>query len=175
VCYVLIMLTFQQFVATFPTEESCRQYLADRRWPNGIACPRCGKTETVYKIAQPWKWECVNKECRKGHAYRFSVTAGTIFENTKHPLLTWFKVLYTMLQSKKGISSRQIRRMYFGEQSSTRTAWYMCHRLRAGMEDPSFRQLMGIVEVDETYIGGKWYNRHKSAEKSGVAAGTNQP
>ena len=58
--------------------------------------------------------------------YRFSVLVGTVFENTNVPLLTWFKVLYTMLQSKKGVSSRQIRRMFFGDQSSTRTAWAAC-------------------------------------------------
>jgi transposase-like protein len=156
------MLTFQQFMATFPDETACRQYLADRRWPDGVKCPRCGKSDRVYKIAQAWKWECANPDCRKGNAYRFSVTAGTIFENTKHPLLTWFKVLYTMLQSKKGVSSRQIRRTFFGENSSTRTAWYVCHRLRAGMAEPEFKQLLGIVEVDETFFGGKEKNKHRN-------------
>ncbi len=90
--------------------------------------------------------------------YRFSVTVNTIFENTNYPLLTWFKVLYLMLTSKKGISALQIHRMI--GTGSYRTAWFMCHRLRAGLADPDFKKLMGIVEVDETGIGGKDRNRH---------------
>jgi transposase-like protein len=159
---LLFMMTFDQLMAAFPDENACREYLVMRRWPNAVHCPRCGKSETVYNINLPWKWECSNPECRSGNAYRFSLTAGTIFENTKVPLLTWFQVLYTMLQSKKGVSSRQIRRTYFGESSSVNTAWYMCHRLRAAMHDADFCQLMGIVEVDEAFIGGKDKNKHAS-------------
>jgi transposase-like protein len=159
------MITFQEFMTTFPDETACRQFLKDRRWPDGVECPRCGKSETVYKIAQPWKWECSNKTCRSGNAYRFSVLVGTVFENTNVPIVTWFKVLYTMLQSKKGVSSRQIRRMFFGERSSLHTAWYVCHRLRAGMRDGDFKQLMGIVEVDETGIGGIDRNRHANKKQ----------
>jgi ISXO2-like transposase domain/Transposase zinc-ribbon domain len=150
-------MTLPQFERLFPTDEACREYLYEHRWPDGVRCPRCRKTETVYKIAQPWKWECWNSECTKGHAYRFSLIAGTIFENTKYPLRTWFWVLYLILTSKKGISALQIHRMIGS--GSYKTAFYICHRLRAAMRDPEFRQLMGIVEVDETYIGGKNANR----------------
>jgi transposase-like protein len=154
------MMTFQEFMATFPDEASCSQFLKDRRWPDGVVhCPRCGndKVYALDALKQPFKWQC-HKCAKKG--YRFSVLVGTIFENTNVPLETWFKVLYTILQSKKGVSSRQLRRMFFGERSSLHTAWYVGHRLRAGMKDDDFKQLMGIVEVDETAIGGKDKNRH---------------
>lgn len=90
-----------------------------------------------------------NDECRRGNAYRFSLTVGTIFENTKYLLTTWFKVLWAILQSKKGISSLQLRRMYFEETTSLRTALYMSHRLRAAMYEEDFRQLMrGIIHTN---------------------------
>jgi IS1 family transposase len=94
------------------------------------------------------------------------VLVGTIFENTNVGLKTWFKVIYLMLTSKKGISALQIHRMMgFGSYS---TAHYMCHRVRAGLADAEFRQLMGIVEVDETYVGGKDHNRHWDKKSGGV-------
>ena len=102
-----------------------------------------------------------------GLGYRFSVIAGTIFENTNKPLRDWFKVVHLMTTSKKGITALQIQRqMGFG---SYETAHSMCHKIRAAMMQPQ-EKLGGIVEVDETYVGGKDKNRHWD-KKKGKAAG----
>jgi transposase-like protein len=104
----------------------------------------------------PWHWQC--KECAPDTTYRFSHLAGTIFENTNKPLRDWFKVAHLMLVSKKGMSALQIMRyMGFG---SYKTAWLMCHKIRTALIE-DIEQLGGIVEVDETFVGGKMSNRHK--------------
>src|SRR5690348_6913248 len=124
-------MTVGQFEAAFPNEDACDAYLVAHRWPEGVRCPRCG-SDRVYKLrTRKWHWEC--PDCRAGGAYRFSDLVGTIFENTNIDLRQWFRVIHLMLTSKNGVSARKIhRQMGFG---SYKTAWYMCHRIRAAFQD----------------------------------------
>ncbi|MBV9062229.1 MAG: IS1595 family transposase, partial [Alphaproteobacteria bacterium] len=150
-------MTVRQWEASFPNDDACKTYLVANRWPSGVACPRCGNPDVGEHGTRAFHWQCYQCSA-KGTSYRFSVTVGTIFENTKYPLREWFRVIHLMLTSKKGISALQIHRMI--GTGSYETAWSMCHRIRAAMIDKDFRKLMGIVEVDETYIGGDDDNRH---------------
>jgi IS1 family transposase/transposase-like protein len=161
----IMQMTVAQFEATFTDEEACDRYLVARRWPNGIHCPRCGGDRPYELKTMPFKWEC--PDCSKS-GYRFSNITGTIFENTNVDLRQWYRVIHLMLTSKKGMSARQIRRyMGFG---SYKTAWYMCHRIRAALVEKDMDKLGGVVEVDETFIGGKGANRHKD-KRPGIRGG----
>lgn len=156
-------MSVAEFEAMFPDEDACVAYLIARRWPDGTKCPRCENTK-VYALASGHHWQC--EVCAKD-GYRFSHIAGTIFENTNKPLRDWFRVAHMMLTAKKGVSALQIMRtMGFG---SYKTAWYMCHRIRLALVDNDMDKLGGIVEVDETYIGGKAKNKHGS--RGGMGGG----
>jgi transposase-like protein len=165
---VVRQMTLSQFDWLFRDEDSCKTYLKERRWPDGVVkCPRCGN-DKVYELARnPWHWQC--HKCGKT-GYRFSLYVGTIFENTNYPLRIWFQILHQMLTSKKGVAALELHRTI--GTGSYRTAWSICHRLRAGLKDPNFRQLMGIVEADETYIGGKAANKHGGKFAKPIGRGT---
>src|SRR6266436_6340459 len=153
------MMKLSQLTALFPDETACRTFLVKHRWPEGVSCPRCGNAKVYALKSRPFHWQCHG--CAK-KGYRFSVITGTVFENTKYPLRTWFTVAFMMLHSKKGMSALQIKRMVLHDKASYETVWYMCTRIRAAMNNDEFRELMGIVEVDETFIGGKERFKHKS-------------
>jgi hypothetical protein len=156
-------MTAAQFEATFPDEDACKAYLVARRWPEGVRCPRCGNPAVYDLPSRQWHWQC--EKCAKD-GYRFSHIAGTIFENTNKPLRDWFKVAHLMLSSKKGMSALQIMRyMGFG---SYKTAWGMCHKIRAALVE-NIDKLGGIVEVDESFIGGKDKNKHWDGVQRGRA------
>jgi transposase-like protein len=143
-------------IERFGTDEKCRAYMTKIKWPKGVECPRC-KSKSVSTIAERDQYDC--NKCR----YQFSVTSGTIFHDTHLPLWKWFLTVYLMIESKKGISSNQVSRTI---KVSYKTAWYLCHRVRAAMREVSADLLKGIVEVDETYIGGKIRDGGKGGKRN---------
>ena len=131
----------------FDSDDKCRKYLEAVRWPDGPFCFRCGDV-AVTEIKDRDQWYC--RSCH----YHFSVTAGTIMHDSHLPLRKWFAAIYLMCESKKGMSANQLHRTLG---IAYRTAWYLCHRIREAMgNDPlSGPTLVGVVEVDETLVGGK--------------------
>ncbi len=141
-------MNLPDLIEQFRSEDKCREYLEDLRWPHGVFCPRCG-CQSVSKIEKRHQWECNEISCR----YQFSVTAGTVFHDSHLPLWKWFLAIYMVGKSKKGISGKQLQRMLG---VSYKTAWYLGHRIRSAMEEDSPVPLRGIVEIDETFIGGRY-------------------
>jgi transposase-like protein len=150
-------LTLDQIQSRFSTDETARQYLEQIRWPDGVVCPHCknANQKRIWEIKaneaskiRAGLYQCA--ECKK----QFTCTVGTIFEDSHIPLRKWLVAWYLLCSSKKGISSLQIQRML--GLGSYRTALFMMHRIRYALAHPEFtKQLTGVVEVDETYIGGK--------------------
>ena len=145
-----LKLTLGDLDERFTDANAAAEYLEGIRWANGVVCPKCGESEREpYPLKnQPRRlWKC--RACRK----QFTVTVGTIFESSHIPLHKWLLAFYLLCASKKGMSAHQLHRMLG---VTYKTAWFMFHRIREAMSDPGFSaKLSGIVEVDETYVGGK--------------------
>jgi transposase-like protein len=133
------------------TEETARQYLESLLWPDGPVCPRCkgnDVTRVTGESARPGLLMC--NPCRQ----QFTVTVGTVFEDSHIPLRTWVIAFQMMCASKKGVSAKQLQRQL--GLGSYKSAWFMCHRIRYAMQSGPLADLLkGQVEVDETYVGGK--------------------
>lgn len=138
-------MTITDVFQLYSTDDHCRELLKRLRWPNGVECPRC-KSKTVSNISTQKKFECV--ECE----YQFSVLSNTIFHDTHLPLEKWFLATYLICESRKGHSANQMKRELG---ISYKTAWYLCHRIRAAMSQVNQPMLSGTVEMDETYVGGR--------------------
>jgi transposase-like protein len=129
----------------FGTEDKCRELLVRLRWPEGPQCLRC-KASAIRLETEKQLFYC--KDCD----YQFTVTSGTVFNDSHLPLVKWFLTTHLLCEAKKGISACQIQRTVG---MSYKTAWYLCHRIRAAMNEVNKPMLDGKIEMDETYIGGK--------------------
>jgi transposase-like protein len=142
-------VTLVDVINLFDTDEKCREIMVRLRWPNGVECVRC-KMPAVELETEKQLFYC--KDCD----YQFTVTAGTIFNDSHLPLQKWFLATLLLCEAKKGMSAMQLKRTIWGQhKGSYKTAWYLCHRIRAAMKEVDQPMLDGTVEMDETYVGGK--------------------
>lgn len=133
----------------FSTDEACRDYLAQLRWPDGFVCPRC-QGQTAWPAS---RGRVICGDCR----YQASATAGTIFQDTRKPLTLWFRAIWYVASQKNGASAANLQQVL--GLGSYQTAWTWLHKLRRAMVRPGRDRLSGRVEVDETFIGGEEENQ----------------
>jgi transposase-like protein len=149
-------ISLAEIFIKFSTDEQCLKYVEKMRWPDGVVrCPLCGNDKITKverkadsKNRRKWFYLCLEKTCHN----QFSPTSGTLFADSHLPLITWFHAIGLMLNAKKGLSAKQLQRdLGLG---GYKTAWYLCHRIREAMGEGDIPKLGGIVEIDETYVGG---------------------
>lgn len=150
--------TLQEAITYFSNPTNCREYVAMRRWPNGVVCPRCG-SEKVKFLEKYNRWQCGSRHKNR----QFTSKTGTIFEDSPLGLDKWLAAMWQVVNCKNGVSSYEVHRAIGVTQ---KTAWFMDHRIRLALQSGSFVKLgsdpNSKVEVDETFIGGKARNMHKS-------------
>lgn len=149
----------------FRTEEDCLEELAKVRWPDGVRCPTCGCKDVSHITRKPTSknkrtrsYQCLEKTCNQ----QFTATHGTMFYRSHIPLRVWFNAIAFVMDAKKGCSAMQLQR-HLGL-GSYESAWYMVHRIRKSMVDTNPAPLTGIIEVDETYVGGRSKRRGGSVK-----------
>jgi transposase-like protein len=142
-------MTLPDLVRLYPTDAACREILTRLRWPEGVMCPRC-KNQNVWWVDSRKQFTC--SEC----SYQFSVLSGTIFNDSHLALPLWFMAVLLICEAKKGMSASQLKRTLWGEhKGSYKTAWYLCHRIRAAMASAEKNMMYGTIEMDETFVGGR--------------------
>lgn len=146
----MVNIDLPKLIEKFGCESKCRDYLEALRWPEGVRCPRCEENgvdeTTISRLRKRHQFSC--DSC----GYQFSVRVGTVLHDSKLPLWKWFLAVFLMVEAKKGVSANQLKRMLG---VSYKTAWYLCHRIRAAMASMVEEPLSGTVEMDETFVGGK--------------------
>jgi transposase-like protein len=150
--------TMLEAVRMFASEQVAHDFFVQIRFPNGVACPRhgCGSAAVAY-MPKVWRWYC--NDCKR----QFSAKVGTVLEDSPISLTKWLPAIWLIASNRNGISSYEIAR---GLKVTQKTAWFMLHRIREMMADEPDDQLRGTIEVDETYVGGKWANKPNRVRKA---------
>lgn len=149
--------TLQQAAIYFSDPDNCLNYMVARRWPNGVACPTCGRADVRF-LANQRKWQCKSVHERR----QFSAKVGTIFEDSPLGLDKWLLAVWIITSCKNGVSSYEIHRALGVTQ---KTAWFMLHRIRLAMQTGTFEKMSGQIEADETLVGGKAKNMHQDRKE----------
>src|SRR3990170_309316 len=152
--------TLLEAIRHFSDPDVCQEFMVQLRWPEGVTCPTCRRTDVRY-IATRRIWECKDKHPKR----QFSIKVGTIFEDSPIGLDKWLAAIWMIANDKNGVSSYEMHRALGVTQ---KTAWFMLHRIRLAMQSDSFDKIGGEVEIDETFIGGAARFMYKSKREARI-------